>query len=142
MKLLTSRLNEHARSAVRFVIVGGIGTGIQYALYYAFLLLFRHLYGEEDSAFWANVAFILGFGLEVIGNYILTCYYTFERKPSWKNAGGFAAGRLSNFAVQIGLLNILILPWIGMDERWAGIVAIAVAGVVNYFVLKFLYKKV
>ena len=29
-----------------------------------------------------------------------------------------------------------------MDERWAGIVAIAVAGVVNYFVLKFLYKKV
>ena len=58
MKLLTSRLNEPTRSAVRFTVVGTIGTGVQYALYYAFLMLFAHLYGEEDSAFWANVAFM------------------------------------------------------------------------------------
>ena len=87
------------------------------------------------------MAFTLGFALEVIGNYIFTCYYTFQRKPSWKNAGGFIAGRLSNFMVQLGVLNFLILDFIGMDDRWAGIIAIVVAGIVNYFVLKFIYKK-
>lgn len=142
MKLLTSRLKEPTRSAVRFTVVGTIGTGVQYALYYMFLVLFARMYGEEDSAFWANVAFILGFSIEVIGNYILTCYYTFQQKPSWKNAGGFIAGRLSNFAVQIGLLNLLIMPWVGMNDKWAGMVAIVVAGIVNYFVLKFIYNRI
>lgn len=141
MKLLTSRLKEPTRSAVRFTIVGTIGTGVQYAFYYGFLMLFESMYGMENNAFWANMAFTLGFALEVIGNYIFTCYYTFQRKPSWKNAGGFIAGRLSNFMVQLGVLNFLILDFIGMDDRWAGIIAIVVAGIVNYFVLKFIYKK-
>ena len=139
MRLLTDRLEEPSRSAVRFMIVGGIGTGVQYAIYYAFLMLFEQ-WGIL-SELMVNVAFILGFGLEMIANYIATCYYTFGRKPSWANAGGFATGRVANFFVQMGVLNLLIWDRIGMDDRWAGIVAIVIAGVVNYFVLKFVYKK-
>ena len=50
-------------------------------------------------------------------------------------------GRVANFLVQMGVLNLLILDFIGMDDRWAGMVAIVLAGIVNFFVLRFAFKK-
>ena len=140
MKLPTSYLQEPTRSAVRFTIVGGIGTALQYAIYYGFLMLFEYKLGLDEELR-VNVAFILGFCLEMIANYIATCYYTFQRKPDLKNAGGFMMGRVANFLVQMGVLNLLILDFIGMDDRWAGMVAIVLAGIVNFFVLRFAFKK-
>ena len=65
MKLPTSYLQEPTRSAVRFTIVGGIGTALQYAIYYGFLMLFEYKLGLDEELR-VNVAFILGFGLEMI----------------------------------------------------------------------------
>jgi putative flippase GtrA len=85
-----------------------------------------------------SLAFTIGFVMEMIYNYLLTSFYTFRVRPTWKNAGGFLVGRAINFVIQLLLLNCLI--WLHMSEEWAGIAAIALAGVINYFVLLPFYK--
>ena len=145
MRLLTSRLNDTARSAVRFTIVGLIGTLVQYALYDALLWLFDRWMGGVNN--WlTNLAFVTAFFIEMTANYFFTTYYTFRSRPSWKNVSGFAGSRVVNFLIQMGLLNLLLLilrHWEDAidTDRWAGLAAILIAGVVNYFLLRLIFRK-
>ena len=145
MHLLTSRLNDTARSAIRFTIVGLIGTVIQYVLYDALLWLFAKGMGDVNN--WlTNLAFVVAFVIEMTINYFFTTYYTFRSRPSWKNASVFAGSRVVNFLIQMGLLNLLLLVlrhWDGIidTDRWAGLSAILIAGVVNYFLLRIIFRK-
>ena len=135
MKLLTAYLSNTVRSAVRFVIVGVSGMGIQYAIYFAFLKLFEAVLADPH----VSLSFTLGFVLEMITNYFLQTYYVFESKPNWKNAGGFVFSRTLNYGVQMAFLWLIM--WMGLNEYWAGILSINLAGIVNYFVLKLFYRK-
>ena len=136
MKTLTGRLPMKYRSAVRFVLVGALGTGLQYGIYYMLLGVFQQHWPEVMIL--TSLAFTIGFVMEMICNYFLTSFYTFRVRPNWKNAGGFLVGRALNYVIQLILLNCLI--WLHMSEEWAGIAAIALAGVINYFVLLPFYK--
>ena len=136
MKTLTGHLPKKYRSAVRFVLVGALGTGLQYGIYYVLLGLFQQHWPEMMIL--TSLAFTIGFVMEMIYNYLLTSFYTFRVRPTWKNAGGFLVGRAINYVIQLLLLNCLI--WLHMSEEWAGIAAIALAGVINYFVLLPFYK--
>jgi putative flippase GtrA len=136
MKTLTGRLPKKYRSAVRFVLVGVTGTGMQYGIYYMLLGVFQQHWPEVTLL--TSLAFTIGFVVEMVSNYFLTSFYTFRVRPSLKNAGGFLIGRTLNYFIQIGLLNILI--WLHMSEEWAGLTAIALAGVINYFVLLPFYR--
>ena len=131
MKTLTGRLPLKYRSAVRFVLVGAFGTGLQYGIYYLLLDVFQRQWPEV--AILTSLAFTIGFVMEMICNYFLTSFYTFKVRPTWKNAGGFLFGRAINYVIQLLLLNLLI--WLHLSEEWSGIVAIALAGVINYFIL-------
>lgn len=136
MRLLTSKLPRNTRSAVRFVIVGMTGTALQYALYYGFLAVFNRLL--SDSEVWVQVAFTLGFVLEMCINYVATSYYTFGSRPDIKNAGGFLLGRAFNYLIQMFLLWLLLR--LTGSEQCAGMGAILIAGVINYFVLRIFFK--
>ena len=136
MKTLTGHLPKKYRSAVRFVLVGALGTGLQYGIYYMLLGVFQQHWPEIIIL--TSLAFTIGFVIEMIYNYLLTSFYTFRVRPTWKNAGGFLVGRALNYVIQLLLLNCLI--WLHMSEEWAGIAAIALAGVINYFVLLPFYK--
>ena len=136
MKTLTGLLPKKYRSAVRFVLVGAIGTGVQYGIYYILLGVFQYKWPEVVVL--TSLAFTIGFVVEMVLNYFMTSFYTFRVRPSLKNAGGFIIGRTLNYFIQIGLLNILI--WLHMSEEWAGLTAIALAGVINYFMLLPFYK--
>ena len=136
MKTLTGRLPKKYRSAVRFVLVGALGTGLQYGIYYLLLGWFQQKW--PDISILTSMAFTAGFVIEMICNYLLTSFYTFKVRPSMKNASGFLFGRALNYAIQMLLLNLLI--WLHMSEEWAGLAAIALAGVINYFVLLPFYK--
>lgn len=124
------------RSAVRFVLVGALGTGIQYGIYYMLLDIFQRHW--QDLGILTSVAFTAGFIIEMICNYFITSFYTFKMRPSWKNAGGFLFGRAINYVLQLLLLNLLI--WLHLSEEYSGILAIMLAGVINYFVLLPFYK--
>ena len=136
MKTLTGRLPIKYRSAVRFVLVGALGTGLQYGIYYLLLGVFQTKWPE--IALLTSLAFTVGYVIEMVVNYFLTSFYTFKKRPSWKNAGGFLFGRALNYGIQLLLLNVLI--WLHMSEEWAGIVAIMLESVINYFVLRPFYK--
>ena len=136
MKTLTGRLPLKYRSAVRFVLVGALGTGLQYGIYYVLLGIFQTKWAEDTWL--TSVAFTVGFVIEMVYNYLMTSFYTFRVRPTLKNAGGFLFGRALNYLIQLIFLNVLI--WLHMSEEWAGIAAIALAGVINYFVLLPFYK--
>ena len=136
MKTLTGRLPMKYRSAARFVLVGALGTGVQYGIYYLLLDIFQRQWPEVGIL--TSVAFTAGFLIEMVCNYFLTSFYTFRVRPSLKNVGGFLFGRTLNYFIQMLLLNVLI--WLHMSEEWSGLVAIALAGVINYFVLLPFYK--
>jgi len=136
MKTLTGRLPLKYRSAVRFVLVGAFGTGLQYGIYYLLLNFFQKQWPEVGIL--TSLAFTIGFVMEMICNYFLTSFYTFKVRPNWKNAGGFLFGRAINYVIQMLLLNALI--WLYMSEEFAGILAIALAGIINYFILLPFYK--
>ena len=136
MKTLTGRLPIKYRSAVRFVLVGALGTGLQYGIYYVLLGVFQTKWPEV--ALLTSIAFTAGYVIEMVMNYFLTSFYTFKKTPSWKNAGGFILGRTLNYGIQLLFLNVMI--WLHMSEEWAGIVAIMLAGVINYFVIRPFYK--
>ena len=136
MKTLTGRLPLKYRSAARFVLVGALGTGLQYGIYYLLLMVFQRQWLEVGIL--TSVAFTAGFIIEMVCNYFLTSFYTFRVRPTWKNAGGFLFGRAINYVIQLLFLNLLI--WLHFSEELAGIAAIALAGVINYFVLLPFYK--
>ena len=136
MKTLSRLLPSKYRSVVRFICVGIFGTLLQYGIYYAFLEIFRRT--MPDSKTMASVAFTLGFYIEMIVNYFLMNYYTFHTHPTWKNAGGFIFSRAVNYILQLVFLNALLLS--SVSEEWSGILAIILAGVINYFVLLPFYK--
>ena len=136
MKTLTGRVPLKYRSAVRFVLVGALGTGLQYGIYYVLLGIFQTKWAEDTWL--TSVAFTVGFVIEMVYNYLMTSFYTFRVRPTLKNAGGFLFGRALNYVIQLIFLNVLI--WLHMSEEWAGIAAIALAGVINYFVLLPFYK--
>lgn len=136
MKTLTGRLPLKYRSAVRFVCVGALGTILQYGIFYLLLDLFQSRWPEQSIL--TSVAFSVGFVIEMVCNYFLTSFYTFRVSPSLKNAGGFLFGRAINYVIQLFFLNILILLYV--SEEWAGIIAITLAGVINYFIILPFYK--
>ena len=136
MKTLTGHLPKKYRSAVRFVLVGASGTALQYGIYYVLLGFFNHYW--PSTAILTSVAFTCGFVIEMISNYLLTSFYTFRVKPSLKNASGFVLGRTLNYFIQMLLLHALM--WLDMSKEWAGLAAIALAGIINYFVLLPFYK--
>lgn len=142
MRLLTDNLSPNKRQAVRFVIVGSTGTALQYALYYCFLLLFDWLAPDASDALSATLtttAYTLAFILETITNYILTALYTFSDRITWKNLGGFGASRISNYLVQIIVLQTLL--FVSMEEKLAGFVTMIIAGIINFFVVRFFFNK-
>lgn len=136
MKLPSSRLNEPYKSATRFTVVGTTGTLIQYGWYYCFLLIFEAFLPSHELT---TLAFTIGFLLEMISNYLLTAWYTFESKPSIRNLGGFLAGRAVNYVIQIALLHLLLCAH--FNEEFSGFAAILIAGIINYFVVKIFFKK-
>lgn len=136
MKTWSSNIPLKYRSAVRFVCVGIFGTLLQYGVYYLFLIIFRRVLPDSNTM--ASVAFTIGFYLEMIVNYFLTNYYTFRTHPSWRNAGGFVFSRAVNYLLQLFFLNTLL--WLSISEEAAGFVAIIIAGVINYFLLRRIFQ--
>lgn len=113
---------------LRFCINGGAAVAIQYGVY---LLLIPHI-----NEFIANtVAYIVSFAY----NFIVTSYWTFHSKPSWKRLAGFSGSHIVNYLTQQAVLALAL--WAGIPKEFAALVAMAVAVPVNFILLRTVYKK-
>lgn len=138
MKLPTSYLPEHIRSAVRFMVIGFSGSFVQTWFFMA--ALYFMAYPEQGSAMY-YVAFGIGFVCEMIPNYFFSNWYTFGTRPNLKNAGGFLLARAINLVIQFSLLPFMVKHVSNWRDDIISLVVIFIAGCINYLICLFFFKK-
>ena len=88
-----SRLSE----IVRFALVGGLATVLQYAFYVIFVNVV-HVRAVPSS--------MISYALSFIVNFFLSSYFTFHSRPNAKKGVGFTLSHLFNMGLQTGLVAI------------------------------------
>ena len=76
---------------IRFGIVGTTAMVIHYGIYYI-LLPFMNM----------NIAYTIGYFLSFLCNFVMSSYFTFKVKPSWKRLIRFAGSHGINYFVYLG----------------------------------------
>lgn len=136
-KLPSRRIKEPYRSAMRFMLLGTIGSFVQTGF---FLLVMIILSQPAKDTLWYYVAFVAGFVLEMIPNYFASCCYTFGQPPSTKNASGFVLARAVNLVIQMVLLPVIV-KWLSfISDGIVSLIVIFVAGIVNYLMQRLFFK--
>ncbi|MBD5312303.1 MAG: GtrA family protein [Muribaculaceae bacterium] len=94
-KLINS--NNRFSEIVRFGLVGGLATVLQYGIY----VVFVHVVGVR-----AVPSTMISYAISFIFNYILSSYFTFHKQPTTRNGLGFTLSHLINMGLQTGLVAI------------------------------------
>jgi putative flippase GtrA len=110
---------------LRFGTVGVVNTAIYYVLY----LLLHHILPYL-------AAHMLAFATAMVGSYFLNCYFTFRIRPTLKKFLLFPLSNVTNFTVTSVGLYVLVRVF-GFNERFAPLVAAAVAIPVTFIVAQF-----
>lgn len=149
--------NNHKKlcEIIRFVIVGGIATLIDYLVMGVVLYLFNpslypHFYNVwigkigEPTALATVVGTGLGFCVSLVANYLLSVLFVYEEKGNSKSAKGVL---LFVVLSVIGLLINMLGMWVGYDlchiNEWiTKIIMTLLVLVYNYVTRKlFIFKK-
>ena len=112
---------------LRFAIVGVTAAVIHYIIYFV-------LYHFIN----VSVAYTIGYILSWFCNLYLTSRFTFHRKATLKKSAGFAGAHAVNYCMHIFLLQFFL--WIGMHKALAPLFVMGIATVVNFFLVRFVFK--
>lgn len=88
-----SRISE----MLRFCIVGGLATAIQYGIYVVFV---------DAVGVKAVPSTLISYSISFVFNYFLSSYFTFQKKPSTQNMLGFVGSHAVNMGMQTGIVAI------------------------------------
>lgn len=113
---------------LRFILVGGIATGIHYGIY-----LIVYTLGISFT-----ISYTLGYGISFIFNYIASNYFTFKTNPNTKSGVKFVGAHCCNYLLQLILLNIYI--YIGISQVIAPIGVFVVAIPINFILVRIALK--
>ncbi len=114
---------------VRFGMVGGIATVLQYGIYVVFVNAVFH-----NSH--AVVATLISYAISFVANFFLSTYFTFHTQPNAKKGLGFTLSHLINMGLQTGLVAIF-KELVG--QTLALLPALAICIPVNYFLVRFAF---
>ena len=126
---------------VRFAIVGGIATVLQYVIYLAAMPLLANLIpalGNSDHTL-ATVANTLAYILSFIFNFIASTRYTFKVKANAKRGAGFTFSHIVHYSMQTLFLNLFV-GW-GLAKQIAMIPTLCICIPVNFLLVRFFLKK-
>ena len=115
------------RELFRFIITGTIITVIHYSIYLA-LSNFLSL----------NIAYTTGFIISFVCNFLLSNYYTFQTKPSVKNAIRFCRSHVINYLLQISCFNLFI--FLGVPKAYAPMPVWIVILPINFLLVRMALK--
>ena len=113
---------------IRFGIVGVIATAIHYGVYW---LLMHWLY--------VTIAYSIGYVLSFICNFLLTSYFTFRKRASVKKGLGFGVAHGVNYLLHVLFLHFFL--WLGVSKSMAPIPVFAMVIPINFFLVRFVFKK-
>lgn len=94
-KLVTG--NSRISEIIRFGIVGGVATLLQYGFYVIFVDL-------VDIS--AVAATMVSYALSFVFNFVMSNYFTFHTKPNAKKGIGFTLSHIINMGLQVGFVAI------------------------------------
>ncbi|MBD5280824.1 MAG: GtrA family protein [Bacteroides sp.] len=120
-----SRISE----IVRFAMVGGVATLLQYGIYVVFVHAVFH--GSK-----AVVATLISYAISFVVNFFLSSYFTFHKQPNAKRGIGFTLSHLVNMGLQTGLVAIfkgIVGPTLAL------LPALAICIPVNYLLVRFAF---
>lgn len=113
---------------LRFAMVGGFCTVLQYGLY----VVFVHPVGVP-----AVVATLISYGISFIANFFLSSFFTFKSDPNAKKGLAFTCSHLLNMGLQTGLVAIfkgIVGPTLAL------LPALGICVPVNFFMVRFAFK--
>ena len=114
---------------VRFIIVGGLATAIQYGIYLLMLLWLQPLLSNT-----------IGYLVSFTFNYIASTRYTFRVKSTTKRGLGFVFSHIVNYLLQTLTLHAFLL--LGLDKKIAMIPMFAICVPINFVLVRFfLHRK-
>ena len=132
MKLITNPLEPKRRQQigeiVRFGIVGGVATLIQYGVY---LLM---LYAVSPT-----LSNTIGYAVSVLFNFVASTRYTFKVKTNARHGAGFALSHLINYGLQIVMLHLFMA--LGFSEKLAPVPMFCVCVPINFLLVRFFLKR-
>ena len=124
---------------VRFGIVGGLATVLQYVIYLAMMPVLAHFIlkmGDHTLATTSNtIAYVVSF----IFNFIASTRYTFKVKANAKRGAGFTLSHVVNYSMQTLCLNLFV--GLGMLKQWAMIPTLCICIPINFLLVRFFLKK-
>ena len=132
MKLITNPLEPKRRQQigeiVRFGIVGGVATLIQYGVY---LLM---LYAVSPT-----LSNTIGYAVSFLFNFVASTRYTFKVKTNARHGAGFALSHLINYGLQIVMLRLFMA--LGFSEKLAPVPMFCVCVPINFLLVRFFLKR-
>lgn len=112
---------------IRFGMVGGLATVIQYGIYVVFV---------DAVKVPAVPSQLISYAISFIFNYILTSKFTFHKKATARNGLGFTLSHLINMGLQAGLVAIFKQL---VGNTLALLPALAICIPVNYLLVRFAF---
>ena len=132
MKLITNPLEPKRKQQigeiVRFGIVGGVATLIQYGVY---LLM---LYAVSPT-----LSNTIGYAVSFLFNFVASTRYTFKVKTNARHGAGFAVSHLINYGLQIVMLHLFMA--LGFSEKLAPVPMFCVCVPINFLLVRFFLKR-
>lgn len=119
--------NSRMAEIIRFGIVGGIATVLQYGVY----VVFVHVVGVK-----AVPSTMISYAISFVCNYFMSSYFTFHKHPTAKNGLGFTLSHLFNMGLQTGLVAIfkeIVGPTLAL------LPALVICIPVNYLMVRFAF---
>ena len=113
---------------VRFGTVGTTSMLIHYGIYYLLLPLMD-----------MNIAYSIGYFLSFLCNFLMSSYFTFKVKPSWKRLVRFTGSHGINYFVYLGLFNFFY--WVGVPAELAPLPVYLIAVPISFLLVRFALKK-
>lgn len=114
---------------MRFAIVGGFATVLQYGIYVVFV---QAVFNGGKAV----VATLISYAISFVANFFLSSYFTFHTRPNAKRGLGFTLSHLINMGMQTGL--VAIFKGI-VGSTLALLPALAICIPVNYFLVRFAF---
>lgn len=124
---------------VRFGIVGGLATVLQYVIYLAMMPVLAHFIPKMGDHTLATTSNTIAYVVSFIFNFIASTRYTFKVKANAKRGAGFALSHVVNYSMQTLCINLFV--GLGMLKQWAMIPTLCICIPINFLLVRFFLKK-
>jgi len=114
--------------ALRFLVGGGVNTLLSLVYYWALLYLMPY-----------GAAYTVSFALGILSSYAINTLFVFRTHWSWRRLMAFPLVHLVNYGVGLAVVWASV-SLLGLDERVAPLVAIAVTLPLNFLLSRWLIR--